>query len=147
MSRGYFAIGICAGKCPANAGTLMRSAQAFGAAMVFTAGCRYPVGPTDTPKAWRYIPAVELDAPADLLSIVPRGAQLVGVECGELKTRPLESFAHPERAVYVLGAEDRGLPPLVVEACDVLVEIPSARCLNVAVAGSIVMYDRVAKRA
>ena len=30
---------------------------------------------------------------------------------------PLADFVHPERCVYVLGAEDQGLPPAVVRAC------------------------------
>ena len=51
----------------------------------------------------------------------------------------------PQQAVYLLGAEDNGLPPRVLEKCHRLVSLPSVRTnsYNVAVAGSLVMYDRV----
>ena len=61
---------------------------------------------------------------------------------------PLEEFEHPDRAVYLLGSEDNGLPPNVVQACHRVVTISSARAasFNVAMAGSIVLHDRLAKR-
>ena len=60
----------------------------------------------------------------------------------------LVTFEHPERAVYLLGAEDAGLPDAVVRACHRHVALPSERyeSYNVAAAGSIVMYDRMAKQ-
>jgi tRNA G18 (ribose-2'-O)-methylase SpoU len=62
------------------------------------------------------------------------------------RARPLDRYVHPERACYLLGAEDTGLPKHVLDRCRDLVQIPAtAYCLNVAVAGSIVMYDRAAK--
>ena len=30
---------------------------------------------------------------------------------------PLETFKHPDRAVYILGSEDTGLPESVVQVC------------------------------
>ena len=61
---------------------------------------------------------------------------------------PLEDFEHPERAVYVLGSEDTGLPETVVRACALHVSLPSVRSpsFNVAVTGSLIMYDRLAKK-
>ena len=75
----------------------------------------------------------------------PYGAMWVAVEMGG---EPLEHFEHPERAVYILGAEDAGLPEAVVRACHRVVALPSKRTesFNVAVAGSVVMYDRLAKQ-
>jgi tRNA G18 (ribose-2'-O)-methylase SpoU len=54
---------------------------------------------------------------------------------------------HP-RCVYVLGAEDQGLPPAVVRACTHCVSLECSReaSFNVAVAGSLIMYDRLRKR-
>ena len=59
----------------------------------------------------------------------------------------LEEFEHPERAVYLLGAEDTGLPESVVRAAHRHVTLPCERyeSFNVAVAGAMVMYDRLAK--
>mmetsp|Transcript_6573 Transcript_6573/g.11571 ORF Transcript_6573/g.11571 Transcript_6573/m.11571 type:complete len:87 (-) Transcript_6573:57-317(-) len=61
---------------------------------------------------------------------------------------PLETFTHPERAVYLLGSEDTGVPESVLLAAHHHVALPSVRyeSFNVAMAGSIVMYDRLAKR-
>jgi len=56
----------------------------------------------------------------------------------------LHTFVHPEQAVYLLGAEDDGLPESVLRDIPVL-EAPSEWCLNVATAGSLVLYDRLVK--
>ncbi len=62
---------------------------------------------------------------------------------------PLLYYPHtPLRyPVYILGAEDAGLPKKVLQACHSVVSLPSERyaSYNVAMAGSIVMYDRLAK--
>lgn len=75
----------------------------------------------------------------------PYGALLVAVEMGG---EPLETFEHPERAIYLLGSEDNGLPDSVVRACHRHVALPAVRTesYNVAAAGSILMYDRHAKQ-
>ena len=145
MKRGYFGIGIEAGKTAENLGTLWRSAHAMGAAFIFTIGARYPRQPTDTTKAWRHIPLHEYDTVAEFCAAVPRECDVIGVDCGLGRPRPLPTFTHPERAVYVLGAEDRGLSGAMFQRVERLVEIPTTYCLNVATAGSLVMYDRMAK--
>ena len=53
--------------------------------------------------------------------------------------------AHPERAVYLLGSETDGLSPEALEHCADVVQIPGEFSLNVSVAGSIVLYDRLLK--
>jgi tRNA G18 (ribose-2'-O)-methylase SpoU len=60
---------------------------------------------------------------------------------------PLTRFRHPARALYLLGAEDHGLPPEVLERCHYVVQIPTPApwSLNVSVAGSLVMHDRYLK--
>jgi tRNA G18 (ribose-2'-O)-methylase SpoU len=61
---------------------------------------------------------------------------------------PLPGFEHPDRVVYLLGAEDSGLPKRVLAHCHAVVSIPAVRraSYNVAQAGTIVMYDRFVKR-
>ena len=54
----------------------------------------------------------------------------------------LEDFKHPKRCVYLLGAEDNGLTKEAIEKSHFLIQFPSEFSLNVAVAGSIVLYDR-----
>ncbi len=66
---------------------------------------------------------------------------LIGVELGGTS---LGNFSHPKQAIYILGSEDAGLPVSITEVCTNIVSVESHRAFsyNVAVAGSIVMYDR-----
>lgn len=139
--RGYFEIGIFRGKTPANVGTLWRSAFQMGASGIFTVGRRYPHQATDTVKAHRHIPMREYADIDALFDSMPFGCQAVAVEMGG---RDIGSFVHPERAFYLLGAEDHGIPRHVVERCHHVISLPSVRTAsyNVAVAGSLVMFDR-----
>lgn len=144
MSRGYFEIGIYRGKTPANVGTLWRSAYQLGAAGIFTIGKRYPQQASDTCEAYKHIPMREfLDMDA-FMAGAPYSCPIIGVEMGG---RPLSKFTHPERAIYLLGAEDAGLPKNVLAACTQVVSLETIRSesFNVAVAGSLVMYDRMTK--
>lgn len=146
MKRGYFGIGIENTKDHLNVGGLMRSAHALGAAFVFTIGFRYKRQVTDTTAAWKHIPLFTYETFAHFYENMACDCLLVGVEIDE-RAQALPNFAHPERAVYLLGAEDRGLSDEASAACDRLVQIPSLYCLNVATTGALVMYDRNSKRA
>ena len=140
--RGYFGIGIENTKTEANIGTLWRSAYNFGAAFIFTIGRRYEKQASDTVKAWRHVPLHDYKTINDLM--IPRSCVLIGVELTEA-AHPLPRFVHPERAIYLLGAEDRGLSSQAIDKCKAIIQIPSNHCLNVSVAGAIVMYDRLTK--
>jgi tRNA G18 (ribose-2'-O)-methylase SpoU len=107
-----------------------------------TVGRRYPRQPSDTTNARLHVPLFEFDSLEDLA--VPHGCTLVGIEQAK-GARPLPSFQHPQCALYLLGAEDSGIPAAALERCHQLVAIATPMCVNVAVAGSIVMYDRQAK--
>ncbi len=138
--RGYFGIGIYKPKTPENIGILWRSAHNFGASFIFTIGHRYRQQPTDTTKAWKSVPLYEYSKLEELP--IPKECLLVGIEQAN-GSAIMPAAIHPERAIYLLGAEDFGLPAEVLEKCQRVLEIPSTRCLNVGVAGSIVMYDRI----
>ena len=138
----FFGIGIEHGKAAVNLGTLWRSAHIFDAAFIFTIGKRYTYQSSDVKKSWKSIPLLEFRDFDDFYAKLPRECQLVGIEITE-RAKALENFCPPEQAVYLLGAEDHGLSSRALEKCHMLVQIPGNDCLNVAVAGSIVMYDRV----
>jgi tRNA G18 (ribose-2'-O)-methylase SpoU len=141
--RGYCGIGVVNGKSAVNIGTLWRSATILGADFIFTVGRRYERQRSDTYKTWRHIPLWTFADFRDLRRHVPYDCQLVAVETiGETY---LADFTHPERAVYLLGAEDHGLTREALAACPRVVRLPGPRSLNVATAGSIVLYDRVVK--
>ena len=141
FSTNFFGIGIQNGKTPENLGVLWRSAQNLGANFIFTIGNRYAKQASDTHNAVNAMPYFHYDTFADFYKHLPKGARLVGVEMYQ-SSEPLESFEHPRRCVYLLGAEDHGLSKEAIDKSHFLVQFPSEMSLNVAVAGSIILYDR-----
>ena len=137
----YFGIGIQNGKTPENLGVLWRTAQNLGASFIFTIGNRYAKQSSDTHQAVKAMPYFHYDTFEAFYENLPKGAMLVGVEMAE-EAVALESFHHPRRCVYLLGAEDHGLSNKAQQKAHHLVRLNSTKSLNVAVAGSIVMYDR-----
>lgn len=147
--RGYFGIGIDNCKNPRNIGGLFRSAQAFGASFMFVIGERYKYQKSDTGKATLSIPLYEYKTFGHWRESIPKGSRVIGVEYFKpgmkTKSHELSSYFHPEQAIYLLGAEDEGISLDGILMCDSFVHIPSTYCLNVASAGSIIMYDRQVK--
>lgn len=141
-TRGYFAIGVERISKPMNLGNLMRSAYGFGASFAFTIGAdsRAFEAKSDTSKAAGHLPVYHW-AEASQMQL-PTHCRLVGVELLD-EAIDLPSFRHPTRAAYVLGPERGSLSEALIERCDYVVKIPTAFCINVAMAGAIVMYDRV----
>ena len=142
MTTGFFEIGICNNKTPANLGTLWRSAYQLGASGIFTIGRRYLRQPSDTVAASRNIPLREYSSFDELETTRPKGTRIVAVEIGG---RELHTFTHPKQAIYLLGAEDYGLPSKILDRCEDIINIESLRTqsYNVAIAGSLVMYHRL----
>lgn len=142
--NGYFGIGIENIKTEYNIGTLFRSAYTFGADFIFTINKRYKQQSSDTFKTSRHIPLFNYETFEDFYKNMPYSCMLVGIEI-DPKAEVLKDFIHPERCIYLLGAEDHGLTKKATEKCHKLIQIPSIKCLNVSVAGSIIMYDRMIK--
>ena len=141
--RGYYGIGVYHPKTVENIGTLWRSAHNFGADFIFTIGKRYQRQASDTTKAERHIPLYEYESFEDFKEHLPRGCQMVFVEQTE-GSRNVKDIIHPETAVYILGAEDYGVPEEMMRGYK-KIHIDTPMCLNVAVAGSIILYDRKSK--
>jgi tRNA G18 (ribose-2'-O)-methylase SpoU len=125
-----------------NLGNLLRSAHAFGAKFFFTIGAhpRAFEAKSDTSNAAAHLPVYHWAHAEDM--ILPTGCKLVGVELIE-GAIDLPSFRHPPHAAYVLGPELGVLSNALLSRCDHVIKIPTAFCINVAMAGAIVMYDRV----
>ncbi len=140
--RGYFAIGAERTSKSLNLGNLMRSAHGFGASFTFTIGATYQAleAAADTSKGQNHLPHYNWDGLDEM--VLPERCKLVGVELIE-DAIDLPSFRHPTRAAYVLGPELGSLSPPLLEKCEFVVKIPTRFCVNVAMAGAIVMYDRV----
>ena len=140
--RGYFAIGAERSSKALNLGNLMRSAHAFGAHFTFTVGAQYQAleARADTSKGQWHLPHYNWGTTAEM--VLPKGCKLVGIELLD-EAIALPSFRHPLQAAYVLGPERGSLSPELLARCDYTVKIPTSFCVNVAMAGAIVMYDRI----
>jgi len=121
---------------PGNVGTLVRTADAFGASVALSPGSADPLGPRAlraTAGAIFRVPLVGWDA-------APRPRLALVAHAGT----PLPDQALEPPLTFVLGAERGGLPNEVVEGCQAAVTIPlpgAAESLNVAAAGAIALYE------
>lgn len=141
---------------PGNIGTLVRSADALGAAAVVTTGHAADVW---DPKAVRAstgsvfaLPVVRADAAAQVLEWVDRrragGSSVTVVGTDESGDVLLSEASLSGALVLVVGNETRGMSRAWSQACDVVARIPmagSASSLNAAASGSIALYE-VARR-
>ena len=121
---------------PGNVGTLIRTADAFGAAVALSDGCADPT----SPKALR--------ASAGSIWRVPVGAwasnSLVRAKRVALEAHagePLSSLDLSGRVAFLLGAEREGLPAEVEREVAARIPIESAESLNVAASGAIALYE------
>jgi tRNA G18 (ribose-2'-O)-methylase SpoU len=141
--RGYFGIGVERISKPMNLGALLRTAHAFGASFAFTVAAAFPareVRLSDTSDSADHLPLYEAATFGELS--LPKGCRLVGVELSA-DAVDLPSFRHPLSAAYILGPERGSLSPEAQARCAYLVKIPTKFCINVGLAGALVMYDRL----
>ena len=141
--RGFFGIGVEGIHKPHNLGNLVRTTHEFGGSFFFTVNESLDVDEvrqSDTSSAFDHVPFHEW-ADADAMDL-PQGCQLVGIELIDDSVE-LPIFRHPTRAAYVLGPEMGSLSEAMTQKCDHVVQIPMKFCVNVGVAGAIVIYDRM----
>jgi TrmH family RNA methyltransferase len=121
---------------PGNVGTLIRTADAFGAAVALSEECADPLGPRAlraSAGAIFRVPLVDWDEPPGPgVALVAHG----GV--------PLEEADLSPPLTFLLGSEREGLPESLVTSCHlaVSIQLPGlAESLNVAAAGAIALYE------
>ena len=121
---------------PGNVGTLIRSADAFGAAVSLSEGCADPL----SQKALRASAGAIFRVP--LVAWDDRPGRLIGLDASGAATLAAVDLEPP--VTIVLGAERAGLPDDLLAACDAVASIPmpgDAESLNVAAAGAIALYE------
>jgi TrmH family RNA methyltransferase len=125
---------------PGNIGTVLRSAQAFGAGSVALGpGCADPFSPKAVRASMGAVFAVPL-ARVSAVSDLP-GTKVALVAGAGV---PLASLARDEREAVslLIGAEREGLPADVVAQADVTAHIPIAtHSLNAAMAAAVALYE------
>jgi TrmH family RNA methyltransferase len=124
---------------PGNVGTLIRTAEAFGAAVALSGGCADPTSPkalrASAGSIWR-VPLGAWDATTGLLQGTTRVALVAhgGVDLSEVDLSG--------RVAFLLGAERDGLDSSVVRDVEATIAIQGAESLNVAASGAIALYER-----
>jgi TrmH family RNA methyltransferase len=121
---------------PGNVGTLLRSADAFGAALCLSSGCADPTGS----KALRASMGAVFRVPLGRFEEAPRPRVALVAHGGT----PLTDVDLAGRVTFVLGAEREGLPESVIAGCDAAATVPvqsQAESLNVAMAGTIALWE------
>jgi len=131
-----------------NVGTLVRTAHAAAASEVILLGEReWNVAAAKTSEDFTEIVQLDADVDAFRAHLGARGWNLVAVELAEGSVNLFDA-AYPERPCFLLGAELGGVPEALLDDAALVVQIPQwglVPCLNLAVAGSIVVYDHLAK--
>jgi len=141
--RGFFGMGVEGISKGANLGNLVRSTHAFGGSFFFTVAPNVDedeIRVSDTAASSLHMPFYNFGSIDKMM--LPAGCELVGIEFLP-DAVDLPSFHHPLRAAYVLGPEMGNLSPAMLELCDHVIKIPMKFCVNVGVAGALVMYDRL----
>ncbi len=131
---------------PQNLGSIIRSAEIFGASGVVIPKAR---SATISPAAWKasagaieHIPIVKANLTDAGRQLKDNGFWLIGAE-GDLG-QDVDEFEWPKKAAIVLGSEGSGLTRLVKKECDFLVKIPmfgKVASLNVSVSAGILLHE------
>lgn len=135
------AIALVSPKTHHNIGSVLRTADCFGASMVLVQGTRYKRSGMDVRGAFGRVPLIHTDSIRDQ---IPFSHVPVAIEITD-DAGSLEDFCHPANALYVFGPEDGSLGRDSLSFCRNVIRIPTRRCLNLGVCVGVVLYDRAAK--
>jgi TrmH family RNA methyltransferase len=123
---------------PGNVGTVLRSAQAFGAsAVALGPDCADPYSPKAVRASMGAIFGVAV-ARVESIGELPGVRVALVANAGE----PLRGFAAEGPVTLLIGAEREGLPEEVVAKCERVAHIPiEAESLNAAMAATVALYE------
>jgi RNA methyltransferase, TrmH family len=121
---------------PGNVGTLIRTADAFGAAVALSDGCADPTAPktlrASAGSIWR-VPLGRFEARVDST----RARVALEAHSGS----SLFSLDLSGPVTFLLGAEREGLPADIERDVSATIPIAGAESLNVAASGAIALYE------
>ena len=122
---------------PGNVGTLIRTAEAFGAAILLSDGCADPTSPkalrASAGSIWR-VPLGSYESnsllQAKRVALVAHGGE------------PISAVDLSGPVMFLLGAEREGLPAELARDVDARIPTSGVESLNVAVSGALALYER-----
>lgn len=129
---------------PGNIGTLVRTALAFGIDQVILSRQCVELYNDKLLRAMQgahfHISCIYRDLEEVIALLKQNGVCIVGsaLENGQ----PIDTIIKQEKMAFILGNEGNGMTPEILSMCDQIAYIPisTIESLNVAVAGSIMMY-------
>jgi TrmH family RNA methyltransferase len=124
---------------PGNVGTLIRTADAFGAGVALSDGCADPTSPKALRASAGSIWRVPLGAWGPASNRLLQGTKRVALSAHG--GSPLASLDLSGRVALLLGSEREGLPETVERDVEATIPITGAESLNVAAAGAIALYE------
>jgi TrmH family RNA methyltransferase len=130
---------------PGNVGTVVRAAGALGGAfLALSPGCSDPLSSKGVRASMGAVFRVPVEAAAALPS---PGVRIALAADGGA---PIWDADLTGAVTFVVGAERHGLPPELIDACDLVCTIPQtagAESLNAAQAATVALYEAVRARA
>ncbi|HEY1623975.1 MAG TPA: TrmH family RNA methyltransferase [Streptosporangiaceae bacterium] len=135
---------------PGNIGTLIRSADAFGAAcLIVTGHAADPYDPKSVRASTGSIFALPVVRAASALDVSAWAKEFTIAGTDENGTAGIADHDLTRPTLLAIGNETTGLSTAWREACDVLLRIPitgAASSLNAASAGTIALYEAARQR-
>jgi TrmH family RNA methyltransferase len=136
---------------PGNLGTIVRSAEAFGAHGVLlaekTVSVFHPKAVRASAGSLFRVPVVSVAMETAISELKARDVRLVATSSH--KGTPLDESGLTGAAALFIGSEGAGLPKTVLTKMDVVIAIPHSprvESLNAGVAASIVLYEAARQR-
>ena len=132
---------------PGNLGTIIRSADAFGAKAVFVSKGSVDIYSDKTIRSAMgsifHIPVIDEADIENVLEMMKK--QKIKIFAASLDSETyLEDTVFPKRSAIIIGNESKGLNPQTQKTADKLIKIGmpgKAESLNAAIAASIIMYQ------
>ena len=130
-------------KNPSNRGTCIRTGESFGVNLIFTnddnTNYKYSQGTSN------HVTFIKFDTEKDIISYCQKNHHKIVVIENTPEAMDIKNVNYRSNPLFVTGNENAGVSKLFLNSARMVVKIPQAdtycRCLNTAVACSIVMQD------
>jgi len=130
-----------------NIGCVIRNANAFCCTTVYYYGRKH-MDRRGAISTYKYMDVIYLPS-FDAVKELKARYSLVALENNVPDTKPLATFTYPTNPLFIIGEEQNGIEPALLDIVDHRVEIPitgSTRSLNAGTASGIILWDFVCKQ-